>query len=147
MCISLAKNLSSSDYWQLHWIIRLEVMWLNYWDEVTDRIAKCLSDVLMSYKWEIEFCYSCTKIRDLTRNLQQNHSSFWDTINMWTIKLFAFSNLVPRVSWLSDREGGTFFHIKNPTCSGNELVYLLQYENWIAVANASFTPKKKLRLH
>ena len=35
------------------------------------------------------------------------------------------SNLVPRVSWLSDKEEGVFLHIKKPTCSGNQVVYLV----------------------
>ena len=93
-CISFAKNLASSYYWNLYWIIQLWAMWSYYWDEITDRITKCLSYVLMSYQWEIEFCYCGSKIRDLIRNLQQNRMSFCSTINMCTINLFAFSNLI-----------------------------------------------------
>ena len=74
---------------------------------------------------KIEFCYRGSKIRDLIRNLQQNHSSFCNTINMCRINWFVFSNLAPRVSWLSDREEGALLHIKKPTCPGNEVVYLV----------------------
>ena len=77
-------------------------MWSYYWDEKTNRIAKCLCNVLMSYQWEIGFCYRGSKIRYLIRNLLQNHSSFWDTIKQLTINFFLFNNLVPRVPWLSD---------------------------------------------
>ena len=42
-----------------------------------------------------------------------------------TIILFVFSNLVPRAFWLYDRGEGAFFHIKKPTCPGNEVVYLV----------------------
>ena len=66
-----------------------------------------------------------SKIRHLMRNLQQNHSSFCGTINMSTMNLFVFSNLVPRVSRLSDREEGVFLHIKKLMCPGNEVMYLL----------------------
>ena len=83
--MSFANNLTSSDYWNLYWIIRLGAMWSRYWNEIKDRITKCFSGVLMSYKWEIEFYYCGSKIRDLTWNLRQNHSSFCDTINMCTI--------------------------------------------------------------
>ena len=100
-------------------------MWSYYWDEITDRITKYFSDVLLSYQKEIEFCYRGSKIWDLIRNLQQNHSSFCDTINMCTINLFVFSNLVPRVSWLSNREEGSFLDIKKPAYPGNEVVYLV----------------------
>ena len=77
-------------------------MWSYYWDEKTNRIAKCLCNVLMSYQWEIGFCYRGSKIRYLIRNLLQNHSSFWDTIKQLTINFFLFNNLVPRFPWLSD---------------------------------------------
>ena len=83
-------------------------MWSYYWDERTDRIAKSLLIVLKSCQWEIEFYCPDSKIRDLTRNLQQNHSSLYDITNMCAINLFVFSNLVPRVSWLSDTEEGPF---------------------------------------
>ena len=33
------------------------------WDKITDQITKCLSDVLMSYQWETEFCYRGSKMR------------------------------------------------------------------------------------
>ena len=71
--------------------------------------------------------YPLTKIYNKITfiHLQQNHSSFFDTINICTIILFVFSNLIRRVSWLSNREEGTFFHIKKPTCPGNEVVYLV----------------------
>ena len=46
-----------------------------------------------------------------------------DTINMRMIHLLVFSNLVSRISWLSDREEGDLLHIKKPTCSGNEILY------------------------
>ena len=70
-CVSFANNLASSDYWNLYRIIRLGTLWSHYWDEITDRITKCLSDVLVSYQWEIDFCYRGSKIlRDLIRNLQ-----------------------------------------------------------------------------
>ena len=59
------NNLTSSDYWNLYWIIRQGAMWSHYWDEIQDQITKCFSDVLMSYQWEIEFCYIGSKIRDL----------------------------------------------------------------------------------
>ena len=71
----------------------------------------------MQYQWEIEFCYCGSKKRDLVQNLQQNHSSFCDTINMCKTNLFVFSNLIPRVSWLSGRKM-PFFISKNPTCPG-----------------------------
>ena len=38
---------------------------------MTDRMTKCFSGVLMSYQWEIEFCYRGSKLQDLIRNLQQ----------------------------------------------------------------------------
>ena len=69
------------------------------WESRLNR--KVFSDVLMLYQWEIELCYHSSKIRDLMRNLWQNHSSFCDTVNMCTINLFVLSNLVPRVSRLS----------------------------------------------
>ena len=43
---------------------------------------------------------------------------------MSTINLFVFSNIVPKVSWLSNEEGN-FLHIKKPTCPGNKIVYLV----------------------
>ena len=58
-------------------------------------------------------------------NLQQNHLSFYVTINMCIINLIVFSNLVPRVSWLSDKEEAAFLHIKKAKCPGNMVVYLL----------------------
>ena len=61
--------------------------------------------------------------QDLIRNLQQSHSSFCDTINMCTINLIVFSNLIPRVSWLFDREECVFLHIKKSTWPGNEVLY------------------------
>ena len=118
------NNLTSFDYWNLYWIIRQGAMWSHYWDEIQDQITKCFSDVLMSYQWEIEFCYIGSKIRDLIWNLQQNHSSFCDTSNMCTIN-FLFSNLVPRVSWPSDNEEDTFRHINKPTYPGNKVVNLV----------------------
>ena len=118
---TFTNNLASFDYWNLYWIIRQEAMRSHYWDGITDQITKCLADVLMSYQWEIEFCYRGSKIRDLIRKLQQNHSTFCSTINMCTINLFVFSNSVPRVSW----EESAFYHIKKPTCPGNEVVYLI----------------------
>ena len=72
-CLSLAKNLGSPDYWNLYWIIRLRAMWY-YWDEITDQIKKCFLNVLISYQWEIEFCYHGSNIQNLIQNLQQNHS-------------------------------------------------------------------------
>ena len=102
-----------------------EAMWSYYWDEITDRITKCLADVLMPYQWEIKFCYCGSKIWDFILNLQQNHLPFCDSINMCTINLFVFSNLISRVSWLSDREEGTFHYIEKPTCPGNQVVYLV----------------------
>ena len=72
-CLSLAKNLGSPDYWNLYWIIRLRAMWY-YWDEITDQIKKCFLNVLISYQWEIEFCYHGSDIQNLIQNLQQNHS-------------------------------------------------------------------------
>ena len=83
-------------------------MWSHYWDDIKDGITKCFSDAVMSYQWEIEFCYRGSKIRDLIWSLQQNHSSLCDTINMCTLNLFVLSNLVPRVSWLSDKEEGAY---------------------------------------
>ena len=88
-------------------------MWSHYWDEITDRIAKCLLVVLKSCQREIEFYCPDSKIRDLTRNLQQNHSSLCDITNICAINLFVFSNLVPRVSWLPDREEGPFISKAN----------------------------------
>ena len=61
---TFTNNLASFDYWNLYWIIRLEAMRSHCWDGITDQITKCLADVLMSYQWEIEFCYSGSKIRD-----------------------------------------------------------------------------------
>ena len=90
---------------------------------IIDWITNCLLDVLMSYQPEIEFCYRGSKIRYLIWNLQQNHSSFCDTMNMCTINLFVFSNLVSKVSWIFSREEGAFLLIKKPTCSGNEVVF------------------------
>ena len=88
-------------------------MWSHYWDEITDRIAKCLLVVLKSCQWEIEFYCPDSKIRDLTRNLQQNHSSLCDITNICAINLFVFSNLVPRVSWLPNREESPFISKAN----------------------------------
>ena len=112
--VSFANNLASNDYWNLYWIIPLGAI-LNHTAGgdliillMIDRITKCLSDVLMSYQREIEFCYRVSKIRDLIRNLQQNHLSICDTINICTINLFVFNNLVPRVSWLTNKEEGAF---------------------------------------
>ena len=34
------------------------------------------------------------KLWKILRNLQQHHSSFCDTINIFTINLFVFSNLI-----------------------------------------------------
>ena len=39
--------------------------------------------------------------------------------------VFVFSNLVPRVRWLSDKEEGVFLHIKKQACSGNKVMYLV----------------------
>ena len=86
-----------------------------YQDEITDRITKYLSDVLLSYLWQIEFCYCRSKIRDLIRNLHQNHSSFCGTNNMFKITLFVFSKILHRVFWLFDRK-------ESP---GNKVVYLV----------------------
>ena len=105
----------------------------HYWDEIKYWITKHFSDVLISYQWEIEFCSCGSKIRDLIWNLQQNDLSFCDTINMCTI------NLAPRVSLLSDKEEGTFLHIKKSTCPGKKFYILLQHENWIMVTSISFT--------
>ena len=123
--LSGKNSLASSDYWNLYWIKRLGAMWSYYGDEIADRIAKCLSNVLMSYHWEIEFSCRGSEIRDLIRNLQQNHSSLCDIINMCTINLFLFSNLIFWVSWLFDWEKGVFLHIKKPTCLRDEVVYLV----------------------
>ena len=111
--------------WTLYWTIRLEAMWSYYGYEITDRIARCLPDVLMSYQWQIKFCCCGSKIRDLIRNLQQHYSSFCDNINKCTINLFVFSNFVFRVSWVLDGDEGTSLHIKKPTCPGNEVVDLV----------------------
>ena len=89
--------------------------------------------------------------------------SFCDTINMCTINLFVFRNLVRRVSWLSNKEEGTpFFISKKQQALGTRLCISLQHKNWITVTNTSFTfnekikrrwakkakkTKKKLRLH
>ena len=99
-------------------------MWSFYWDKITDRLSKYLSDVLMSYQWEIEFCCRGSKILDLIRNSHQSYYSFCDTLNISTIKLFVFSNLVPRISCFSIKEGGVL-HIKEQTCPGNKVVYLV----------------------
>ena len=36
-------------------------MWSYYWDEITDRITKSVSDVLMPYQLLIEFSYGGSK--------------------------------------------------------------------------------------
>ena len=123
--MSFASNLASSDYWNLYWIIRLGAMWSYYWDEIKDRVTKCLSDVLMSYQWEIEFCYRVSKIREVIWNLQLHHSSFCETSNMCTTNFLGFISLIPRVFRLSNREEGAFFHIKKPTYPGSKVVYLV----------------------
>ena len=38
--LCIINNLTSSDYWNLHWIIRLGAVWSHYWDEIKDRITK-----------------------------------------------------------------------------------------------------------
>ena len=140
-------------------------MWSYYWDEKTNRIAKCLCNVLMSYQWEIGFCYRGSKIRYLIRNLLQNHSSFWDTIKQLTINFFLFNNLVPRVPWLSDTgrrlpsnntanmswEPGCIFSYSAQT----ELRSLMQVSHvrkkiknrWVKKATTTKKNQKKLRLH
>ena len=39
--------------------------------------------------------------------------------------LFVFSNLVPRVCWLSDKVEGVVLHVKKQACSGNKVMYLV----------------------
>ena len=97
----------------------------------------------MSYQPEIEFCYRGSKIRYLIWNLQQNHSSFCDTINMCTINLFVFSNLVSKVSWIFSREEGVFLLIKKPTSSGNEVVFSYSVRIDFVVANKKNNKKIK----
>ena len=88
-------------------------------------IIKCLSNVLMSYQWETKFRHRGSKIRDLTWNLQQNHLSFCNIINMCGINLFIYSNLVSRVSWLSGRDECALLHTKKLTCPGYQVLYLV----------------------
>ena len=117
----------SSVYYLLKFsLLRLVKFVLNYMAGsnmiiLPNQITKCLPDVLMSYQREIKFCYRGSRIRDLIRNLQQNHSSFCDTINMFTINLFVCSKLFPRFSWISDREEGALLHIKKSTALGTRL--------------------------
>ena len=66
----------------------------------------------MSYQWAIEFFCRGSKMRELIRSLQQDHLSYYETINICAINFFVFSNLVVRVSWLSDSEEEAFHHIK-----------------------------------
>ena len=100
-----------------------DVIILLRWER--DGVTTPLLDVLMPYLCEIEFCYRGREIRHLIWNLQQSHSSFCNNVNKWTTNLFIFRKLVPRVSWFSDREEGTFLHIKKPTCPRNEVAYLV----------------------
>ena len=127
-CASFANNLASSNCWNLYWIMRLGGMWLYYWYEITGQITKCLSDVLMSFQCEIEFCYCGSKIRGLVRDLQQNPPSFSGIINVCRINLLMSSYLI-MPSLFS----------KSQHAQGTRLCINLEFENWIAVA--------KLRLH
>ena len=92
-----------------------------------------------------EFCYRGRKIRDLLRNWQQNHSSICDTMDICTINLFVFSNLVRMISWPSNRGKFAFFHIKQPACPGNEFLDLNTAWKLNCVANANFTLDKKIK--
>ena len=52
---------------------------------------------------------------------------------MCTINLFVLSNLIPRVSWLSDKEEGTFLHTKKanmPWEKGFVFSYSVKIELW-----------------
>ena len=102
------------------------------------------SNVKMSGQWEIKVCYRGSKMQDLIQNLQQNHSPFCDIINMCTINLFAFTNLVPRVSWLSEREGhlSSYQKASMPWEWGCTFSYSMKIE---LLANISFMLNKKVK--
>ena len=61
---------------------------------------------------------------------------------MSTINLFVFSNIVPKVSWLSNEEGN-FLHIKKPTCPGNKIVYLVVKIELRSLAHVPHITKKQ----
>ena len=61
---------------------------------------------------------------------------------MSTINLFVFSNIVPKVSWLSNEEGN-FLHIKKPTCPGNKIVYLVVKIELRSLAQVPHITKKQ----
>ena len=61
---------------------------------------------------------------------------------MSTINLFVFSNIVPKVSWLSNEEGN-FLHIKKPKCPGNKIVYLVVKIELRSLTQVPHVTKKK----
>ena len=61
---------------------------------------------------------------------------------MSTINLFVFSNIVPKVSWLSNEEGN-FLHIKKPKCPGNKIVYLVVKIELRSLAQVPHITKKQ----
>ena len=61
---------------------------------------------------------------------------------MSTINLFVFSNIVPKVSWLSN-EKGNFLHIKKPKCPGNKIVYLVVKIELRSLAQVPHITKKQ----
>ena len=61
---------------------------------------------------------------------------------MSAINLFVFSNIVPKVSWLSNEEGN-FLHIKKPKCPGNKIVYLVVKIELRSLTQVPHVTKKK----
>ena len=64
---------------------------------------------------------------------------------MSTINLFVFSNIVPKVSWLSNEEGN-FLHIKKPKCPGSKIVYLVVKIELRSLTQVPHVTKKKKKI-
>ena len=127
-------------------------MWSYYWDEITDRITKCLmlwclTNELYLYVLQIEFRYRVARYESSYEiyNKITSHSAISSTC-VGSICLYLATFFPGSLDFPPGTKAPSFIS-KIQHAPWTRLCILLQREDWIAGANASFRLERDLVLY